>query len=168
MSTTPVIYLAAPLFNPRERQFNDELAVELSKYGRVFLPQRDGELLAELVSSGVTPAIAERRVFEADLRAIRSASLMFAVLDGGHVDEGVAFEIGFMNALNKACIGLQTDVRRALPSGNNPMISRGLHEVFEDIERAIGWVSAWSARFRETARRHQKLTAIRLHSDHRR
>lgn len=146
MTAAPLIYLAAPLFNDRERQFNLELETELSRYGRVFLPQRDGELVAELVAKGVTPAIAERRVFEADLRAMRNASLMFAVLDGGHIDEGVAFEVGYMNALNKIAIGLQTDVRRALPTGNNPMISMGLHKVFGDMQMAFEWLAAWSAR----------------------
>lgn len=164
MNALPMIYLAAPLFNVRERHFNQQLASELSKYGHVFLPQRDGELLSELVSSGVTPALAERRVFEADLRAIRSANLMFAVLDGGHIDEGVAFEIGYMSALNKESIGLQTDVRRALPTGNNPMISMGLSEVFEDMEIAFQWVATWSVTYRRSNRRYHKSSVLRTGS----
>jgi hypothetical protein len=36
--------------------------------------------------------------------------------------KGVASEIGYMKGVRKSCVGLQTDVRRALPPGNNPMI----------------------------------------------
>jgi nucleoside 2-deoxyribosyltransferase len=46
MNKKPRIYLAAPLFNRREHDFNLAIAVAISPYGEVFLPQRDGELLA--------------------------------------------------------------------------------------------------------------------------
>ena len=123
------LYLAAPLFNERERVFNEQLARELEEYAEVFLPQRDGAILAELVAGGVPLEVAEQRVFDQDTSAMAASDLMLAVLDGGHVDEGVAFEIGYMRALGKLCIGLQTDVRRALPTGNNPMIAKGLHAI---------------------------------------
>ena len=131
----PKLYLAAPLFNERERSFNRHLAETLESYAEVFLPQRDGAILVELVNAGVPVTVAEQRVFEQDARAMADSDLLLAVLDGSHVDEGVAFEIGFMRALGKLCIGLQTDVRRALPTGNNPMISQGLHSVCSDVEQ---------------------------------
>jgi nucleoside 2-deoxyribosyltransferase len=139
------IYLASPLFNLRERTFNEIIAERLEPYGGVFLPQRDGALLIDMLAAGVPKIVAERRVFDQDCEAMSSASLLVAVLDGGHIDEGVAFEIGFMNALRKPCVGLQTDVRRALPSGNNPMISQGLAEILDELDALVAWIDGRAA-----------------------
>src|SRR5205809_762910 len=120
----PKVYLAAPLFNDRERTFNARLAELLSTHCDVFLPQRDGLLLADLLRDGVPQDVAETRIFERDRLALNECEILIALLDGAHIDEGVAFEIGFANARERLCLGLQTDIRRALPSGNNPMIGR--------------------------------------------
>jgi nucleoside 2-deoxyribosyltransferase len=145
MERRPLVYLASPLFNENERAFNVELARRLANFGNVFLPQRDGELLMDLIQSGIVQSVAERRVFQNDIKAIRSADLLVAVLDGGYIDEGVAFEIGFANGIQTPCVGLQTDVRRALPTGNNPMISQGLSKVFDRIDNLICWMTSWNA-----------------------
>ncbi len=134
-------YLAAPLFNRRERGFNEELAAGLERYCDVFLPQRDGLLLAELLRDGVPLEAAETRIFERDRSALLGCDLLVAVLDGAHIDEGVAFEIGFAHARGADCIGLQSDVRRALPSGNNPMIGRSLSAVFDDMDDLLDHVA---------------------------
>ena len=68
----PRVYLAAPLFNERERRFNLEVAGELESVVDVFVPQRDGALLVELVDAGVAINIAEQQVFEQDARAMGS------------------------------------------------------------------------------------------------
>jgi nucleoside 2-deoxyribosyltransferase len=136
------IYLAAPLFNERERAFNLELAHAIEALGaQVFLPQRDGALLVEMLSGGVPQSVAERRVFIQDTDAMRAADLGVAVLDGAVVDDGVAFEIGYLFALEIPCIGLQTDVRRALPSGNNPMIGQALTEITTNQSTLLASVS---------------------------
>jgi nucleoside 2-deoxyribosyltransferase len=152
MRNVPLVYLAAPLFNARERRFNEELARALEPYVDLFLPQRDGELLTELVASGMKERLAESRVFQADSRAMQSSHLLVAVLDAAHIDEGVAFEVGFMNGRGVPCIGLQSDVRRALPSGNNPMIAQGLSQIFQNVEEVVDWVADWSAHWREHIR----------------
>jgi nucleoside 2-deoxyribosyltransferase len=103
----------------------------------------------------VPQPVAERRVFDQDRQAMKSADILIAVLDGGHIDEGVAFEIGFMHALGKTCIGLQTDVRRALASGNNPMISQGLDEIVTDVESLVAQVAAYA----ENARHFRNISA---------
>jgi nucleoside 2-deoxyribosyltransferase len=144
MTGLPKAYFAAPLFNDRERNFNSEVAERLELHCEVFLPQRDGQLLSELVDDGMASSLAERRVFRADAAALRSATLLVAILDGGHIDEGVAFEIGFANGLDICCVGLQTDSRRALLSGNNPMISQGLKCIFSDVASLVDWVGCWS------------------------
>src|ERR1700723_1954254 len=97
-------YLAAPLFNPRERAFNASLADTLSFCCDVFLPQRDGLLLADLLGDGVPKDVAETRIFERDCLALSECELLIAVLDGAHIDEGVAFEIGFAHGRGCPCL----------------------------------------------------------------
>lgn len=134
-------YLAAPLFNERERRFNSELADAVSSCCNVFLPQRDGLLLADLLRDGVSLDIAETRIFERDRIALSRCNLLIAVLDGAHIDEGVAFEVGFAHARGALCLGLQSDVRRALPSGNNPMIGRAMSAIFTDVAPLIAFLA---------------------------
>ena len=124
------IYIAAPLFNQMEREFNKHLAELVEEVLDVFLPQRDGGLLVDLVRKGVSPNVAEKIVFEKDIAAIEDCDGVVAVLDGANVDEGVAFELGFAFARGKPCFGLQTDMRRQLPTGNNPMLSASLCAVY--------------------------------------
>ena len=140
-------YFAAPLFNDRERQFNEFVADRLSDYVDVFLPQRDGSLIVDMIESGVSHAVAELRVFEQDRKAMAASDILIAVLDGGHIDEGVAFEIGFMCALGRPCIGLQTDVRRALPFGNNPMIAQGLADILADVDSLVAWTEHFAQQY---------------------
>jgi nucleoside 2-deoxyribosyltransferase len=134
-------YLAAPLFNERERDFNKSLAALLKTNCDVFLPQRDGLLLAELLASGMPPNVAETRIFERDRLALMECEMLVAVLDGAHIDEGVAFEIGFAHARGCLCLGLQSDSRRALPSGNNPMIGRALSSIFASTHDLTAFIS---------------------------
>jgi nucleoside 2-deoxyribosyltransferase len=91
-------------------------------------------------------------VFENDRAAIDSADFLIAVLDGAGIDEGVAFEIGYAFGLGKHCVGLQTDMRRALPTGNNPMIGRSLQMIFGSRDELISWVADHS---------HHALDAVR-------
>jgi nucleoside 2-deoxyribosyltransferase len=134
-------YLAAPLFNERERRFNSELADALAWCCDVFLPQRDGLLLVDLIRDGVSPEFAEMRIFERDRIALSRCNLLIAVLDGAHIDEGVAFEVGFAHARGALCLGLQSDVRRALLSGNNPMIGRAMSAIFTDVAPLIAFLA---------------------------
>lgn len=127
------IYIAAPLFNQMEREFNNHLAVLVEEVLDVFLPQRDGGLLVDLVRKGMSPNVAEKLVFEKDIAAIEDCDGVVAVLDGANVDEGVAFEVGFAFARGKPCFGLQTDMRRQLPTGNNPMLSASLSAVYSNV-----------------------------------
>jgi nucleoside 2-deoxyribosyltransferase len=134
------LYFAAPLFTASERWFNLMVADLLAPYAEVFLPQRDGSLLVEMVRAGVNPDVAERRVYQQDCEHMKTADVLVAVLDGAHIDEGVAFELGFARALNRVCLGLQTDVRRALPTGNNPMVKCGLDRVFAEPKALCAYV----------------------------
>jgi len=126
------VYLAAPLFNDMERSFNNRLTALLEPFAEVFLPQRDGKLLRDMVGRGMPIEAARQLVFEADVNALKRCNHVVAVLDGRTIDEGVAFEIGYARALGKMCIGLKTDDRALLPSGDNPMVLVGCHELFSN------------------------------------
>uniref|UniRef100_UPI0035B41AE6 nucleoside 2-deoxyribosyltransferase n=1 Tax=Ferrovibrio sp. TaxID=1917215 RepID=UPI0035B41AE6 len=131
------IYLAAPLFNDTERSFNLRLAELISPVAEVFLPQRDGKLMRNLVSGGMPLPVARQTVFDADIAALKRSDCIIAVLDGRTIDEGVAFEIGYGRALNKLCLGLKTDDRALLSSGDNPMILGGCHEIYGSVIELI-------------------------------
>ena len=131
------IYLAAPLFNDMERNFNARLTALIEPFAEVFLPQRDGKLMRDLVADGMALATARRMVFEADLGALKACTHVVAVLDGRTIDEGVAFEVGYAHALSKTCIGLKTDDRALLPSGDNPMILSGCSEICVNIVELV-------------------------------
>lgn len=144
-SEKPKLYLAAPLFSQSELSFNQDLADRLSKYFDVFLPQRDGGLMNEMIDRGVPVALASQYVFNIDIQAIKSVDVILAVLDGRSIDEGVAVELGYAYALNKLCVGLQTSPIRLLPSGNNPMISNVLESTFSSVNSVINWAISFSA-----------------------
>lgn len=140
-------YFAAPLFTPSERELNESISNSLSHMVDVFLPQRDGNLLTELVSSGYSVKGSQEKIFEDDCSAIENADLLVAVLDGRTVDEGVAFELGYARANDKICIGLKTDDRVMLPTGDNPMIVFGCHHICNSVEGLIAYVRTLSNEF---------------------
>jgi nucleoside 2-deoxyribosyltransferase len=138
--STERVYFAAPLFSPLEREFNLRLTEILQARFSVFLPQRDGLLLANQPFDATNYAALARTVFQSDIEAIRTARLVFAVLDGRTVDEGVAFELGFAYALQKRCVAFHSDPRVLLRGGINPMI-RGPIELFLSTEHEVrDWV----------------------------
>lgn len=117
-----MIYLAAPLFNDRERAYNARLKnIIMARYA-VYLPQEDGGLFSQLIQNGMSISSAIQYVHGNDVKALHRCDLLVAVLDGPHVDSGVSFEIGFVRALEKPVIGFHTDSRSELPFGHNPMI----------------------------------------------
>lgn len=140
MLRKPSLYLASPLFNEMELTYNANLKKELSPFFDVFLPQDDGLLLRDIIKGGIQQNVAARMVFDADVQAMAEADLILAVLHGAHIDEGVAFELGYCFAKNKRCIALQEDIRQALPTGNNPMISQSCEKIFQDKKSLLDWV----------------------------
>jgi nucleoside 2-deoxyribosyltransferase len=112
----------------------------------VYLPQKDGQLFTELVAAGKSVDSARRTIFEEDLAAIRRADIVLVVLDGRTVDEGASFELGFAYAIGKVCVGLQTDSRRLLPLGNNPMVESALQRVFASADELSEWAAQYAIR----------------------
>lgn len=138
-SKLPLIYFAAPLFSEAELSFNIRLASILEPKIDVYLPQRDGGRLVDLIAKGVTPKDAYTSIFERDVEALRECDALLIVLDGRTIDEGAAFELGLAYAMGKPCVGYQSDPRRLLPAGNNPMIACALRQVFENSEALAEW-----------------------------
>ena len=134
------LYLASPLFSLSEKDFNVKLRDRLELLVDVYLPQEDGGLLVDMVDRGMPVIEAARQVFLGDIRAIIESHYVLIVMDGRTVDEGAAFELGYASALRKTCIGLQTDVRRLLPFGNNPMLTGALVNTFQNIDALCIWL----------------------------
>lgn len=136
------VYLAAPLFNEAELSYNRELKKALSPYFDVFLPQEDGLLLRDISSESISNDLAEGKIFNADITAMNNSDIIIAVLNGAHIDEGVAFELGYCFAKGKRCIGIKEDVRQALPTGNNPMISKSCEKILDSKKSLLSWISS--------------------------
>ena len=133
------LYLAGPLFSQAEREYNKKVKAALEPFFNVFLPQEDGCLFVNLVASGLSITEAARKIFTCDVKAIEASEFLVIVLDGRAIDEGAAFELGVAYAKGKKCVALQTDMRRLLPIGNNPMIDCAVESVFENIESLLVW-----------------------------
>src|ERR1700684_2380585 len=143
MASRKTIYLASPLFSLSEKRENIQLCRALERWCDVFLPQRDGELVPQLIKQGRSQQEAYRVVFERDLAAIRACDALVINLDGRVVDEGAAFELGYAHATGKCCIGYRTDIRVLLPWGLNPMISVPLAHTFTSIQTLESWAQSF-------------------------
>jgi len=138
------IYIAAPLFSKAELNFNKRIKDILMPHFDVFLPQEDGDLLVDKVKSGENSEIAKKRIFVQDTNAVKACDCLLIVLDGRTIDEGASFELGYAFALNKVCVGFQSDPRRLLPSGNNPMIDESLVEVVTSFNELAEWAKRYA------------------------
>jgi nucleoside 2-deoxyribosyltransferase len=144
MNNKPNLYFAAPLFSKAELDFNKQIADLVQPYFDVYLPQEDGGLMVHMIAGGMQPEKAAEAVFNLDLLALKRCDLLLIVMDGRSVDEGAAFELGFAHALGKPCYALQTDPRRLLPVGNNPMLAVPLRAVFTQVDELLAWARSYS------------------------
>ena len=141
--TRKLIYVASALFSDAERNENEMMTSILERWFDVFLPQRDGCLISNLIAEGMNASEAYSYVFRKDIEAISESDAIIINLDGRTVDEGAAFELGFAFARAKVCVGYRTDVRVLLPWGLNPMVTVPL----ETILRSPQELEEWSAMF---------------------
>lgn len=117
-----LIYLAAPLDTVEERDTNQRLTefIEGTKLFRVYLPQRDGGLYADLTAQHGEAAAAQA-VFNRDLHALDECDYVLA--RGAERDPGVAFELGVAYCKGKPAHLLLRDW--PLDPPKNPMIMCG-------------------------------------------
>ncbi len=117
------IYFAAPFFCKGEKELNLKLLTQIENLGyKVFYPPRDGLVAKEKITSTTNWDFISNKTWACDTEAIINSKLIFAVLDGRSIDEGVCVEIGFAAANQKTIIGYSTDDRTQFPWGHNPMI----------------------------------------------
>ena len=147
----PLLYFAAPLFSEAELAYNLDVAAILERHVDVDLPQRDGGKVVDLVAKGVEKDAAFRSIYDRDVQALKEADALFLLLDGRTVDEGAAFELGYAVALGKHCVGLQTDPRRLMPLGNNPMLQVPLSHVLTTKAQVEHWAKDFARRGRMLA-----------------
>ncbi len=126
------IFLAGPLFNEAEREFNAKAATRLRSEGfEVWLAQEKG-----LLKQGTDPE--KKYLFEEDLKALRESDFIVAILDGNDVDAGTAFELGYAYASGKPLYGLKTDYRSFSPIENvNLMIEVPVRHIFRSLDEVI-------------------------------
>jgi nucleoside 2-deoxyribosyltransferase len=114
------VYLAAPLFSEPERAYNLLVAGELrNNFFDVYLPQEAGD------DSDTRNKEEQVRIFSENLRALKNADIIVAIIDGADADSGTAWEMGYAYALGKQVIALRTDFRR---SGRHEKVNLMLEE----------------------------------------
>jgi nucleoside 2-deoxyribosyltransferase len=118
-----MVYIAGPLFSQAELDFNEKVDGLLRELGYdTFLPQRDGNKLSDLISSGKSKNDAITSIFELDVKKIQKSDILLLILDGRVPDEGACVELGIAYALKKECVGLKTDSRSLMDNFDNPLI----------------------------------------------
>jgi nucleoside 2-deoxyribosyltransferase/predicted secreted protein len=114
------VYLAAPLFSEAERSYNRSIEDLLRKnFFDVYLPQQAGD------DSEIRDKAEQGLIFSKNLKALESADIIVAIIDGADADSGTAWEMGYAFARGKKVIGLRTDFRR---SGNHEKVNFMLEE----------------------------------------
>jgi nucleoside 2-deoxyribosyltransferase len=136
-----LLYIAAPLFNSMEKEFNrkiDELIVSIGF--KTYLPQRDGGSLAELVRQGGNTDELSDYIFNLDVETVKKCDILLLLLDGRVPDEGACMELGMAYALNKKCIGLKTDIRSFADGYDNLMIRKSFSAIFNSEDELIEYL----------------------------
>jgi nucleoside 2-deoxyribosyltransferase len=103
------IYLAGPLFNTAEREFNAKLANLLRKQGHdVWLPQENEQRDKTA-----------KEVFDKDVEGIDWAEVVVANMDGADPDSGTCWECGYAYK-KKPVVVFRTDFRAGDEPGKGP------------------------------------------------
>ena len=97
------LFLAGPLFNAAEREFNRRLRDALAAAGHdVWLPQEN-----EPRERGAAA------IFRKDVEGIGWADVVVANMDGPDPDSGTCWECGYAYARKKPVLAYRTDLRHA-------------------------------------------------------
>lgn len=140
-----LLYLAAPLFNEAELAFNELLTAKIEKLGfKVFLPQRDGDIINHEPYISMESGERAKAIFELDKSNLIESDIFLYVLDGRIPDEGAAVALGIaythkeLSKKNRMLIGLHTDKRAAFINVKlNPMIFSPLEHISESVDELL-------------------------------
>ena len=114
-----------------ERSRNEEIARLIESCGlTTYLPQRDGGVFSEMISSGKDVEDIRKDIFGDDITALKDSDIIVCLLDGRALDEGMCIELGMAYALGKICIGYCTDSRSLSPKEMNIILEGTLRTVF--------------------------------------
>ena len=133
------IYISGPLFSAGEIAWGRELSS--------FLRERLADVQViwpyELSADRLDP----EEIFRENLSALDRCDLMVAILDGSHVDDGTAWEIGRFFHQGKKVLGIRTDIRKGGESDSlhvNLMIecsciyiASNITELYSELERLL-------------------------------
>ncbi len=113
------LYIAGPLFTPYHRAFHRESVRLLRAAGHsCFVPQEEEHNLHQLENAAT-------EVFQADLRGLRQANAVVALLDDPDVSSGTACELGIFLELARqdpmkiGILGILTDDRPGRRTASN-------------------------------------------------
>ena len=127
------IYLAGPLFNLAEKEFNVRFAEAIEsrmKYDQkdveVILPQERAPKFLHL-ENGM------KLVFEDCLKMVAEADIVIAILDGPDADSGTGVELGYAYAVKTPIVGVRTDFRISEDRGLNLMLSSICNTLVLDV-----------------------------------
>lgn len=147
-----IVYLAAPLFTQKERNWNRALATALGK----FLPGATVVMPQDFKTAGkYNDPRHYGSLFRMCVDGVDRADAVVAVLEGMDVDSGAAWEMGYAYARGKPIIGVRTDYRPGPEHGVNIMIARSCRYLVreyafqEDIEPLAQAVARRLAKVRQ-------------------
>ena len=124
--TTPLVYVAGPLFDEGERWWIETIDARIAAHGvGTFLPHRDNP---------DKTADNTREIFENDRDAIVRCDLVVANLNGITTDDGTAWEIGYAVGTGTPVIGLFTDWRRRF---DDEVVNLMIEHSVETIARSL-------------------------------
>jgi len=143
------VYFAGPLFSKAERNYNQELCIQIENSGfKVFLPQRDGAEIYKPAYQEMTQTERNKIIFELDVKQVSDCDIFLFVLDGRVPDEGACFELGIaynqktQSNSKKLIIGLHTDMRASfINSKLNTMIEGAFDKIFKSEKDLIDYLS---------------------------
>ena len=126
------VYIASPLFNPKEREENEEIDLALRDAGyRTFLPQRDGFLFVDVVSAlndrGLTlqdaRGAARHLIFLLDVFQVCEACDATVLNMNGRVpDEGGVVEGALTFMSGHPLVIYKSDDRSLIMGEDNPLV----------------------------------------------
>ena len=134
------IYIAGPLFNVHEKKYLEEIAevLEDADYD-CFLPHRDQTGIdPEELKNNEMSQTTKDIIFQTDIKALKEADLIVALVTGQDIDSGTASEIGFMYANKKPVIAITAEERRyrnLFTAGMFTKTINNVNEVLSSVEQ---------------------------------
>jgi nucleoside 2-deoxyribosyltransferase len=136
------LYIAASLCSESEKTFNLKLNDFVKSFGiKTYLPQLDGGVMSDFVKQGMDENTVRKELFLLDVNKMNECDAILISLDGRTIDEGAAFELGYMYSNQKLCFGFKTDSRSFIRGKNNLMIDGALIKILYTWEELTEYLN---------------------------